>query len=244
MLSSLARFTVALALTSSVLGAAIPVARVPTDTTNTTATTSDLNPSVHPGALWKNNVHDKISEAPGTIAGVSSGRLAPSRRSGNLWKGREHEEVARDGLASSDITDTPSGALWKNNVHDKISEASGTIAGGDLLNTSSRDPLLTVSSGRLAPSRRSGNLWKGREHEEVARDGLAPSRRSGELWEGIEHQEVARDGEAPSRRSGELWRGLEHEEVEVAQDGGAPSRRSGELWRGLEHEEVSASPDA
>jgi hypothetical protein len=47
----------------------------------------------------------------------------------------------------------------------------------------------------LAPSRRSGELWKGIEHQEVARDGGAASRRSGELWKGIEHQEVARDGE-------------------------------------------------
>jgi hypothetical protein len=206
MLTSLARFTVALVLASSVLGAAIP-ARANDDTT-AAATSSALNTEgTASGALWKNNVHDKISEPPVTTAiaegdfsnmssrdlllTFSAGGLAPSRRSGNLWKGREHQEVGRDGLA---------------------------------------------------PSRRSGELWKGIEHQEVARDGGAASRRSGELWKGIEHQEVARDGGAPSRRSGELWRGIEHEEV--ARDGGAPSRRSGELWRGLEHEEVSASPEA
>ncbi|KAG2113331.1 hypothetical protein BD769DRAFT_1673714 [Suillus cothurnatus] len=32
----------------------------------------------------------------------------------------------------------------------------------------------------------------------------APSRRSGELWEGLEH-EVDLGGLTPSRRSGELW---------------------------------------
>lgn len=43
-----------------------------------------------------------------------------------------------------------------------------------------------------------------------------PSRRSGELWEGLEHEEVDLRGLAPSRRSGELWLGAEHEEVDVS----------------------------
>jgi hypothetical protein len=42
-----------------------------------------------------------------------------------------------------------------------------------------------------------------------------PSRRSGELWEGLEHEEVDLGGLASSRRSGELWLGAEHEEVDV-----------------------------
>jgi hypothetical protein len=87
-----------------------------------------------------------------------------------------------------------SGALWKNNVHDKVysSEAPATTS--------------TIEV------RRSGALWKGREHEEVD-PVTGPSRRSGELWRGIEHEEIAPASRAPSRRSGELWRGLEHEEI-------------------------------
>jgi hypothetical protein len=42
-----------------------------------------------------------------------------------------------------------------------------------------------------------------------------PSRRSGELWEGLEHEEVDLGGLAPSRRSGELWLGEEHQEVDA-----------------------------
>lgn len=59
MLTSFARFTVYLALASSVLGAAIPAATV--TAMSTEATTS--------GTLWKNNVHDKVysSEAPAAI---------------------------------------------------------------------------------------------------------------------------------------------------------------------------------
>lgn len=51
-----------------------------------------------------------------------------------------------------------------------------------------------------APSRRSGELWEGLEHE-VDLGGLTPSRRSGELWVGAEHEEVA--GLALSHRSDE-----------------------------------------
>jgi hypothetical protein len=159
MLTSLAGFTVTLVLASSVFGAVIPVATVTTDPT-ATATPLAAEGHVGDGALWKNNVHYKISEAPAPTA----------------------------------------------------------IAEGDLSDKLSCDFLLTysVSPGRLAPSRRSGELWEGIEHEEVARDGGAPSRRSGELWRGLEHEEVARDGSAPSRRSGELWRGLEHVEVSAS----------------------------
>ncbi|KAG1812175.1 uncharacterized protein BJ212DRAFT_1371940 [Suillus subaureus] len=45
---------------------------------------------------------------------------------------------------------------------------------------------------------------------------VVPSRRSGELWEGLEHEEVDIGNLAPSRRSGELWLGAEHEEIDVA----------------------------
>lgn len=94
---------------------------------------------------------------------------------------------------------TTSGTLWKNNVHDKVysSEAAATLTTKVL--------------------RRSGELWKGREHEEVDPI-MGLSRRSGELWRGIEHEEVAPAGRAHSRRSGELWRGLEHEEISVSPD--------------------------
>ncbi|KAG1803126.1 uncharacterized protein BJ212DRAFT_992849 [Suillus subaureus] len=62
------------------------------------------------------------------------------------------------------------GALWKNNVHDKV-----------------HLPATTATTEVL---RRSGELWKGREHEEVDLvTGL--SRRSGELWHGLEHEEVS-----------------------------------------------------
>ncbi|KAJ8594056.1 hypothetical protein M405DRAFT_809788 [Rhizopogon salebrosus TDB-379] len=119
----------------------------------------------------------------------------------------------------------PVGALFKNSVHDRVylSEA----------------PEATPSAGadELATVRRSGELWRGLEHEEID-SVVVPSRRSGELWRGLEHEEITKDGPVPSRRSGELWRGLEHEEVTRA---GPVLRRSGELWRGLEHEEVSAS---
>ncbi|KAG1737324.1 hypothetical protein EDB19DRAFT_989020 [Suillus lakei] len=94
------------------------------------------------------------------------------------------------------------GALWKNNVHDKV--------------YSSEVPAATpTTEGEFAPLRRSGELWKGREHEEVD-PVMGPFRRSGELWRGIEHEEVAPVGRAPSRRSGELWRGLEHEEISAS----------------------------
>lgn len=128
MLTSLARFTVYLALASSVLGAAIPAATV--IITSTEATTS--------GALWKNNVHDKVysSEAPAAILTTKA-----LRRSGELWRGREHEEV---------------------------------------------DPI----------SRRSGELWRGLEHEGVAPASRAPSRRSGELWRGLEHEEISASPDA------------------------------------------------
>ncbi|KAG0692269.1 hypothetical protein DFH29DRAFT_1008979 [Suillus ampliporus] len=88
MLTSLARFTVALALASSVLGAAIPTA------TMTTAAFAELDSKGPGGALWKNKVHQNIysSEAPAAIP-TTEGAFAAVRRSGELWKGREHEEV-------------------------------------------------------------------------------------------------------------------------------------------------------
>lgn len=106
MLTSFTRFTVALALTFSVFGAAIPV------TTDTTTTSSARTTPV--GALWKNNVHEKVTAAPAQTA-VAEGRLAPSRRSGELWKGIEHEEVARDAPSRR------SGELWRGLEHVEIS---------------------------------------------------------------------------------------------------------------------------
>lgn len=115
MLTSLARFTVTLVLASSVFGAVIPVATVTTDPT-ATATPLAAEGQVGDGALWKNNVHYKISEAPAPTA-IAEGRLAPSRRSGELWEGIEHEEVARDGGAPS----RRSGELWRGLEHVEVS---------------------------------------------------------------------------------------------------------------------------
>ncbi|OAX37354.1 hypothetical protein K503DRAFT_866930 [Rhizopogon vinicolor AM-OR11-026] len=71
----------------------------------------------------------------------------------------------------------------------------------------------TAQAGQLSAFRRSGELWEGIEHEEIATASSTPSRRSGELWAGIEHEEIASASSTPSRRSGELWEGIEHEEV-------------------------------
>ncbi|KAG2096106.1 uncharacterized protein F5147DRAFT_778471 [Suillus discolor] len=107
MLTSFTRFTVALALTFSVFGAAIPAATVTADTTSTVTPV---------GALWKNNVHERVTAAPAQTA-IAEGRLAPSRRSGELWEGIEHEEVARDGGAPA----RRSGELWRGLEHVEIS---------------------------------------------------------------------------------------------------------------------------
>ncbi|KAG1801140.1 hypothetical protein EV424DRAFT_1545533 [Suillus variegatus] len=109
MLTSFTRFTVALALTFSVFGAAIPVTTVTTDT----ATTSSAR-ATPVGALWKNNVHEKVTAAPAQTA-IAEGRLAPSRRSGELWEGIEHEEVARDAPSRR------SGELWRGLEHVEVS---------------------------------------------------------------------------------------------------------------------------
>lgn len=111
MLTSFTRFTVALALTFSVFGAAIPVTTV---TSDTTAASSARSTPV--GALWKNNVHEKVTAAPAQTA-IAEGRLAPSRRSGELWEGTEHEEVARNGGAPS----RRSGELWRGLEHVVVS---------------------------------------------------------------------------------------------------------------------------
>lgn len=75
MLFSFARFTVALTLTCSVLGAAIPITTV-ISSTATAAASETLKP--HPtsneytGALWKNNVHEKVypsATSPATPTG-------------------------------------------------------------------------------------------------------------------------------------------------------------------------------
>ncbi|KAG1771651.1 hypothetical protein EV702DRAFT_1136357 [Suillus placidus] len=63
------------------------------------------------------------------------------------------------------------------------------------------------------PSRRSGELWEGLEHEEVDLRSLAPPLRSGELWLGAEHKALDAGGLALSHRSGDLWHGSEHEEA-------------------------------
>ncbi|KAG1856411.1 hypothetical protein F4604DRAFT_1797995 [Suillus subluteus] len=114
MFTSLARFTIYLALSSSVLGAAIPAATVTTSTAAATSTYSaDSQYREASGALWKNNVHDKVysSEAPTTTPTTEV-----LRRSGELWKESEHEEV--------DLITGPSrrsGELWRGLEHEDIS---------------------------------------------------------------------------------------------------------------------------
>ncbi|KAG2072782.1 hypothetical protein BDR04DRAFT_1141476 [Suillus decipiens] len=65
------------------------------------------------------------------------------------------------------------GALWKNNIHDKV--------------YSSEAPAVVPTTEAL---RRSGELRKEGEHEEITLTGRAPSRRSGELWRGLGHDEI------------------------------------------------------
>ncbi|KAG2133258.1 uncharacterized protein EDB93DRAFT_1254931 [Suillus bovinus] len=106
MFTSLASFTVYLALASSVLGAAIPAATV--TTTSTAAATSTYSTGPHnevAGALWKHHVHDKVyspetPSAPPTAEAV--------RRSGELWRGIEHEELSPADRALS----RRSGEIW------------------------------------------------------------------------------------------------------------------------------------
>jgi len=69
------------------------------------------------------------------------------------------------------------------------------------------------SSAKLAPFRRSGELWKGAEHEEITPISSTLVCRSGELWKGVVHEEITTVSSASSRRSGELWEGVVHEEV-------------------------------
>jgi hypothetical protein len=70
MLSSLARFAVALTLASSILGAVIPITTAITSSTASAPTLGTLEPSHRSkgpvGALFKNSVHDKVylSEVP------------------------------------------------------------------------------------------------------------------------------------------------------------------------------------
>jgi hypothetical protein len=68
MLTSLTRFTVYFALSLSVLGAPIPAPSVST----AVATSTDARFNEASGALWKNNVHDKVysSEAPATTSTI------------------------------------------------------------------------------------------------------------------------------------------------------------------------------
>lgn len=163
MLTSLARFTVSLALASSVLGAAIPTATVTTMTTAaaTSTTSAELHYKGLIGALWKNNVHDKVYSSETPAATPTTEGFASFRRSGELWKGREHEEVD-PAVSSSRRSDE----LWRGIEHEEVAPVTG-------------------------PSRRSGELWRGLEHEEVAPAARAPSRRSGELWRGLEHEEIS-----------------------------------------------------
>ena len=190
----------ALTLSFSVLGAAIPITTVATSCTTTATTTETLEscPGNGPtGALWKNNIHARIYSSEASVAtptsegdfskyigpqvfidtySLTSDRRATVRRSGELWRGSEHEEV---------------------------------------------DPIVVTSTAPALP-RRSGELWRGLEHERiepltvVTSTSPALPRRSGELWRGLEHEEVARASPAPPRRSGELWRGLEHEAVSAS----------------------------
>ncbi|KAG1808369.1 uncharacterized protein BJ212DRAFT_1484998 [Suillus subaureus] len=110
-MTSLARFVVYLALSSSVLGAAIP-ATVTTTSTAAATSTHSTEPYYKEatGALWKNNVHDKV-HLPATTAITEV-----LRRSGELWKGREHEEVDLvTGLSRR------SGELWRGLEHEEVS---------------------------------------------------------------------------------------------------------------------------
>jgi hypothetical protein len=91
MLSSLTRFTVALALASSILGAVIPIT-TPTTSSTATATVAETvqlsETKGLTGALFKNSVHEKIylSEASaatptteGNISNMSSCKLLLTR---------------------------------------------------------------------------------------------------------------------------------------------------------------------
>ncbi|OAX30839.1 hypothetical protein K503DRAFT_870857 [Rhizopogon vinicolor AM-OR11-026] len=96
MLSSLARFTVALTLASSVLGVAIPTTPITSSSVTTTATET-LEPyhSKWPiSALFKSSVHEKIYSfealAPTPTAG---GGLAAAQWSGELWRVRDQSTV-------------------------------------------------------------------------------------------------------------------------------------------------------
>lgn len=130
MLSSLARFTVALTLASSILGAVIPITTTTTSSTATASTTETIEPSHHSkgpiGALFKNSVHDKVylSEVSAATP-TAEGGLAAVPRSGELWHGMEHQEV-------NPIVVTPtcptlprrSGELWRGKEHEKISTSA------------------------------------------------------------------------------------------------------------------------
>ncbi|KAG2337775.1 hypothetical protein BDR05DRAFT_1001338 [Suillus weaverae] len=117
MLTSFARFTVYLALASSVLGAAIPAATV--TAMSTAAATSTYSADPHHkgplGALWRNSVHDKVysSEAP---AATPTTEGNPFRRSRELWNGREHE-----GIGPVMGPSRRSGELWRGLEHEEIS---------------------------------------------------------------------------------------------------------------------------
>ncbi|OJA16323.1 hypothetical protein AZE42_08375 [Rhizopogon vesiculosus] len=96
MLSSLARFTVALILASSVLGVAIPTTPITSSFATTTATET-LEPYHSRGpisALFKRSVHEKIysSEALAPTP-TAEGGLAAARRSGELWRVRDQPTV-------------------------------------------------------------------------------------------------------------------------------------------------------
>ncbi|KAG1798202.1 uncharacterized protein HD556DRAFT_226488 [Suillus plorans] len=110
MFTSLDSFAVYLALISSVLGAAIPTTTVTTTSTSTATSTYSTNPHDEvAGALWKNNVHDKVYSSEASTEAI--------RRSVNLWRGIEHDEVAPVGRTPS----RRSGEIWHGLEHRGIS---------------------------------------------------------------------------------------------------------------------------
>ncbi|OAX37298.1 hypothetical protein K503DRAFT_771650 [Rhizopogon vinicolor AM-OR11-026] len=96
MLSSLTRFTIVLALASSVLGATIPTTPITSSSVTTTAT--ETSEPYHNGGpisiLFESSVHERnySSEALAPTP-TAEGGLSAARRSGELWRAREHQTV-------------------------------------------------------------------------------------------------------------------------------------------------------
>lgn len=116
MLTSLTHFTVYLALSSSILGAAIPATAVTTAFTATVTSAYSVDPRDNEvtGALWKNNVHNKVYSSKASAVVPTTKAL---RRSGELRKEGEHEEVTLAGHAPS----RRYGELWRGLGHEEIS---------------------------------------------------------------------------------------------------------------------------